>query len=641
MHQCVSDWMLEETLKKYWGHESFRPMQKAIIESLLDGHDTMALLPTGGGKSICYQLPALLRDGITVVVSPLIALMKDQVAQLRSRHINAAAIYTGMHPRETEVILNNSVYGRLKLLYVSPERLQNRTFIEHFRQMPLDFLAVDEAHCISQWGYDFRPPYLKIADVRQYHPDAPVIALTATATPEVVQDIGHQLHFRPGNKRFQSSFARENLSYCVRHTDDKQGLLLHIIKSVGGSGIVYVRNRRRTLELARLLNDNGIAAAAYHAGIPLKERDKQQKAWTASHHGVMVATNAFGMGIDKPDVRFVIHTDLPESPEAYFQEAGRAGRDNKKAYAVLLDSESDHERLIKGLDDDYPEINFIKNTYRAICNYYQIPVGAGLDSRFDFDLEKICNTYNLNYRRFFSSLRFLEHEGLIALPDHNELQSRLFIPIGKEQLYQFQMSNHKAADILTTILRLYGGIFTDFTPISELQIAKRCGTDETHVCNALLELDRIEIVCYQPKSLKPQLVFCTPRLDIKDILISDHNYRQLREAEHRRRKAIIDYATNDSQCRSQWLLNYFGEKSGTSCGLCDICIESRKKSDQYRGERIDDAIARLVDQSPLDIKQLSNRFPHYKRELVIETVRVMLDKEELKMDDGIIKPCHR
>ena len=637
--------MIEETLKKYWGHESFRPMQREIIESVLEGHDTMALMPTGGGKSICYQLPALLKEGITVVVSPLIALMKDQVTQLRSKHIPAAAIYSCMHQREIDSILNNSVYGKLKLLYVSPERLQSRTFVDHFRQMPLSLLAVDEAHCISQWGYDFRPPYLEIATVRQYHPDVPVIALTATATPEVVRDIEYQLQFRPGKRMYQSSFARKNLSYSVRRSDDKQGTLLRIIKNVGGSGIVYVRNRRLTIELAHMLNDNNIAAAAYHAGIPLKERDARQKAWTASHQGVMVATNAFGMGIDKADVRFVVHMDLPESPEAYFQEAGRAGRDGRKAFAVLLDSEGDHERLREWLDLDYPELPHIKNVYRAICNYYQIPVGAGQDSRFDFELEKICNAYGLDYRRFFSSLKFLEREGLISLPEHSELQSKLFIPIEKEELYRFQVTNQKAGDLVTMILRLYGGLFTDFTPISEQTIARRCEMSETQVCNILFELNRLNIVCYQPKTLKPQIVFCCPRIDIKDLHISDQNYHQLRESERRRREAIIDYATNSEVCRSQWLLHYFGEEHDHNCGICDICIEQRKSSihgtSKAEKQSLEEQILSQIGETPLTIKQLVSKNAEIDKEKLVETVRAMLDRGLLKMDNGIIEPSHR
>lgn len=633
--------MLEETLKRYWGHDSFRPMQKSIIESVMDGHDTIALLPTGGGKSICYQLPAILKEGVTVVVSPLIALMKDQVTQLCAKHIAAAAIYSGMHHHEIETILNNSVFGKIKLLYVSPERLKNRTFIDHLRQMRLSLLAVDEAHCISQWGYNFRPPYLEIAKIRQYHPDIPIIALTATATPDVVHDIETQLQFRPDKRLFQSSFARPNLSYCVRHSDDKLGTLLHIIKSVGGSGIVYVRKRRRTIELAHMLNENNIAAAAYHAGIPLKERNARQKAWTESHQGVMVATNAFGMGIDKPDVRFVIHMDLPESPEAYFQEAGRAGRDGRKAYAVLLENELDKDALMQGLDRDYPGLPFIKNVYRAICNYYQIPIGAGLDSCFDFELEKICNAYGLDYARFFSSLKFLEREGLIALPEHSELQSKLFIPIDKEQLYSFQVSNRKAGDMLTMILRLYGGLFTDFTPISEQQIARRCDTNEIKVCNTLSELNRINIVCYQPKTLKPQITFCTPRIDIKDINISDQNYRQLREAEQQRREAIIEYASNDIRCRSQWFLHYFGETSDHDCGICDICIEKRKKEKPTDAHSPEETIAQQLNESPLTIRQLTEGLPQDKKNIVIDTVRKMLDKGTLKMDNGLIELSHR
>ncbi|MBR6330986.1 MAG: ATP-dependent DNA helicase RecQ, partial [Bacteroidales bacterium] len=525
-----------EILEKYWHYDHFRPLQEEIIDSVLAGKDTLALLPTGGGKSLCYQIPALATDGICLVISPLIALMKDQVRMLTEKHIKAKYLVSGMSHREIEIILNNCIHHDVKLLYVSPERLQSRLFIDHLRQMKVNLIAVDEAHCISQWGYDFRPPYCEIARIRQYLPNVPVIALTATATPEVVDDIRQRLEFRNGNV-FRSSHLRPSLSYSVFQEDDKVGKMMRIISNVGGSGIVYVRNRRRTLELARLLNDNNIPAAAYHAGIPIKERDQRQKDWQKSPNGVMVATNAFGMGIDKPDVRFIIHYDLPESPEAYFQEAGRAGRDGRKAYAVLLYQQSDINRLRESLENDFPAPNYIRNVYRAICNYYQIPVGSGQDCQYDFDLEKVCNSYGLNAYMVFRSLTFLEREGLICLPDHNELQSRLYITIGKEELYRFQLAHRDIGDMLTAILRLYGGLFTDFTPISESVIAQRCGKTETQVYNMLKELNRLQIAEYRPKTIKPQIIFTSPRIDIKDIYVSDRNYKDLKNAAEKRREA--------------------------------------------------------------------------------------------------------
>ena len=623
-----------EILRKYWHYDSFRPLQEDIINSVLAGNDTLALLPTGGGKSICYQIPALSKDGITLVVSPLIALMKDQVQHLCSKRIKSRYITSGMANREIETILNNCIYGDIKLLYVSPERLNSRKFIEHLMQMDVSLIAVDEAHCISQWGYDFRPPYLEIARIRQYHPKAPVIALTATATPEVVNDIQTKLEFRNG-KLFKSSFLRPRLSYSVFNEQDKQGRLLRIIKNVGGSGIVYVRNRRRTIEIANLLNDHNIPAAAFNAGIAQKERDERQKAWQKSNNGVMVATNAFGMGIDKPDVRFVVHLDMPESPEAYFQEAGRAGRDGKQAYAVLLYQDGDLERMHESMERDFPPLNYIKNVYNAICNYYQIPVGSGKDNRFEFEAEKICHSYNLDIYTFFSALKFLEREGLIALPEHNELQSKLLITIDKEELYRFQMSNNDANNILSVMLRLYGGLFTDYTSISETLIANRCGMSETQVCNQLRELNRLQMIDYQPKMLRPPIVFCSQRIDIKDLHISDKNYKELKDSAWKRRKALIDYATNNSECRSQQLLRYFGESTSAECGVCDVCLAKKKNTEA----QLDSKIKEELRQESLNIKQLSERMPQIDTELLSNTVRKMLDRGELKMDQDFRISC--
>lgn len=620
----------EEILQKYWHYSSFRPLQKEIIDSVMGGNDTLVLLPTGGGKSLCYQIPALSSEGIALVISPLIALMKDQVSQLRHRHIAAACITSGMYQSEINAILNNSVFGKLKLLYVSPERLQNRTFIDHFRQMPISLIAVDEAHCISQWGYDFRPPYLDIARIRQYHPSAPVIALTATATPIVVRDIQNKLEFRKGNL-FQGSFVRPNLSYCVVKTEDKQGLILRIARNVGGCGIIYVRNRRHTVEYARMLNDQGLPAAAYHAGLPMKERDQKQKEWLASKCGIMVATTAFGMGIDKPDVRYVIHTDLPESPEEYFQEAGRAGRDGMKAYAVLAYNDGDIDRLRQGLERSFPPISYIKNVYRAVCNYYQIPVGSGLDSHFDFELDKICDTYNFDYVSFFCAAKFLEREGLFSLPEHNELTSKLKITIDKEELYRFLLSNDKANDVVPTIIRTYGGLFTDYTPISESLIAKRCNMSETNVCNLLKELDRLKIAEYQPKTLKPQIILCSERIDIKDIHISDQNYKQLKNAAADRREAMISYMTSSSECRSKVLLRYFGETDSPNCNICDVCV-SKHKNDHYSKEDISSAISSALMQEELTIKQLTEKLKQFDATELADVARKMLDKRILKMD---------
>lgn len=616
-----------EILEKYWHYDSFRPLQEEIIDSVLSGRDTLALLPTGGGKSLCYQIPALAKEGVALVVSPLIALMKDQVRSLTEKHIKARCLVSGMTKREIETVLNNCINDRVKLLYVSPERLQSRTFIDHLRQMNVSLIAVDEAHCISQWGYDFRPPYCEIARIRQYHLSAPVVALTATATPEVVDDIKEKLDFRNG-KVFKSSFFRPKLSYSVFEEEDKTGKMLRIIKGVGGSGIVYVRNRRRTIELANLLNDNDIPAAAYHAGIPLKERDQRQKEWQKSSCGVMVATNAFGMGIDKPDVRFVIHYDLPESPEAYFQEAGRAGRDERQAYAVQLYQRSDVERLHSSLERDFPPLNYIRNVYRAVCNFYQIPVGSGQDSRFDFEMEKICAAYSFDVYTFFSAMRFIEREGLVALPEHSELQSRLFITVGKEELYRFQVSNREIGDMLTSLLRIYGGIFTDYTPISENAIGQRCGKTETQVANMLKELSRLQMAEYIPKTLKPQIIFSSPRIDIKDLYVSDRNYKDLKRSEANRREAIIRYATNNSECRSRQLLRYFGEEQQSGCGICDVCL-ARKRQESLP---LEEMIKQVLASGPQTIKQLADRLPNIDKEKLTTTVRSLLNRRVLTTD---------
>lgn len=622
-----------EILQHYWHYDSFRPLQEDIINSVLAGNDTLALLPTGGGKSLCYQIPAMAKEGITLVFSPLIALMKDQVRQLGEKRIKAKYITSGMSQREIETILNNCIYGKIKLLYISPERLGSHTFTEHLKQMPLNLIAVDEAHCISQWGYDFRPPYLEIARIRQYHPDVPIIALTATATPEVVSDIQEKLEFRKG-LLFKNSFLREHLSYSVFTEEDKQGKLLRIIRNTGGSGIVYVRNRRRTIEIANLLNENNIPATAYHAGIPQKDRDQRQKAWQKSNNGVMVATNAFGMGIDKPDVRFVVHLDLPESPEAYFQEAGRAGRDGRMAYAVLLHQTGDLERMRANMERDFPPLSYIKNVYNALCNFYQIPVGSGKDCRFEFDAEKVCKNYGLDIYTFFSALKFLEREGLIALPEHSELQSKLFITIGKEELYRFQMSNRTIGDMLTVILRLYGGLFTDYTSISETLIASRCGMTETQVANNLKELHRLQMAEYLPKMLKPPIIFSAPRVNIKDLHISDKNYTVLKDNAWQRRKAMIDYATNNNECRSRQLLHYFGEDNSPECGICDVCLAKKKKTSSP-----EESILKELESGTLTAKQLANRLPQISEELLAETLRRMLDRSQIRMNQDFEISC--
>lgn len=618
---------IHEILKTYWGYTSFRPLQEDIINSVLQGNDTFALLPTGGGKSLCYQIPAIASDGICLVVSPLIALMKDQVNQLRQRGIAASYLVSGMNHYEIELVLNNCTYGNTKLLYVSPERLKSRVFIDHCKLMHLSLIAVDEAHCISQWGYDFRPPYLEIARIRDFHPKTPVIALTATATTEVVNDIQNKLQFKHP-RVFTQSFFRPNIAYMVLREDDKQGRLLRIIRQVGGSGIIYVRNRRRSQDVARFLSANGIAAEAFHAGISQQERDTKQTLWTKSDHTVMVATNAFGMGIDKPNVRFVVHLDIPESPESYFQEAGRAGRDGEKAYAVLLFNENDIEQLNYNIEQDFPPLQTIRNIYRGICNFYQIPIGAGADQSYDFDITTLCHNYNFSPIVFFSATRFLEREGLIELPTRAETQSQLFVPISKEDFYRYEVENKRFGDLLGILLRMYGGLFTDFVPIDEREIARRYYSQEDIVVTMLKKLNDDNIVSYKQKSSHPQINFLSPRIDANDLQISPEHYDMLKARAIQRKDAMVDYVQHTDKCRSIMLSAYFGDVVTQNCGICDVCLSKHSEPITDITNRIKAALA----VHPLTIKDLVCEVGGTNEERIVECVRNLIDIGTISVD---------
>lgn len=622
---------VNEILKKYWGYDSFRPLQEEIINSVLQGCDTLALLPTGGGKSICYQVPALMQEGLCLVVSPLISLMKDQVQQLCDRGIKAACLVSGLHSYEQDVLLNNCIHGKIKLLYVSPERLRQRVFIEHFRQMKVSLIAVDEAHCISQWGYDFRPPYLEIAGIRQFH-KVPVLALTATATPEVAEDIRRKLLFGKGSRFFQSSFQRGNLSYMVIREKDKYGRLLRIARTVGGSGIVYVRSRRRTREVAQYLTANGCSAGYYHAGLTARERDLSQAQWMKGEVQVMVATNAFGMGIDKSDVRFVAHLDIPSTMEAYFQEAGRAGRDGKQAYAVLLYDEEDLAALQRGFDLSYPSRQQITNVYRAVCNYYQLPVGSGTDCRFDFDIEAICAMYHFQVTEFYSATRFLEREGLIQLPELEEAVSKLYIPIDKETLYRFQVEHPRHDELLRALLRMYGGLFTEFVPISERAIARRIYLDEETISNMLRHLEALNVLVYQRKSDKPQIIFSAPRMDVKELYLSDANYKDQKQRAQERMDAMRRYVMSDDTCRSCMLVGYFGEEQSEPCGTCDVCRRQNGKSDEgsLRGK-----ILALLKGQPMRAEELLLALPEIDESAVKQMLRTLVDEQRVSVNQQL------
>lgn len=623
---------IHEILKKYWGYDKFRPLQEDIITSVLNGCDTLALLPTGGGKSICFQVPAMALDGLCIVISPLIALMKDQVQHLKEKGIKAEAIVSGVSRAETERILNNSVYSDLKFLYVSPERLKSQYFMEFFKDMKVGLIAVDEAHCISQWGYDFRPPYLEIAAIREYHPGVPVMALTATATPAVVADIQDKLAFSKKRNVFRKSFYRDNLTYMAFFEEDKNGRMLRIINAIKGSGIVYVRNRRRTQEIAEFLYSKGIKSSFYHAGLSTEVRDVRQKKWMDGEIQVIVATNAFGMGIDKPDVRFVIHVDLPDSPEAYFQEAGRGGRDEKQAYAVILYDNTDIESLKQNLQMSFPSLTYIRNVYNAVCNFYRIPEGSGANVKFDFDPVAICNAYKMQVVPFFSALRFLEKEGLLMIPEKQETMSRVKILCDKQELYAFQVENRRYDDMLKLMLRLYGGLFTTHVTISEKLLAKKMMYDECDIVNFLRRLHQRGIIDYREKETSPQIVFLAERINPNDLYISDENYKILKDNAMVRMNAMVDYVCGTDRCRSSALLYYFGEKNNIRCGRCDVCIAQRRSSDR---EILQMRILEVLKTNPLTIKKLCAEIPKLDEREITGTVREMLDCNVVGIDEDM------
>ncbi len=535
-------------LNQYWGFDNFRPLQEEIINSILNGQDTLALLPTGGGKSICFQVPALCKDGICIVVSPLIALMHDQVDNLKRRGIPAIAITSAMRKRELDIALDNCVYGKIKFLYLSPERLQTELARVRIGKMKVNMIAVDEAHCISQWGYDFRPPYLQVADLREICPDVPILALTATAIPKVVTDIQEQLLFKTKNV-FQSSFLRSNLAYTVKKTEDKISPLIKLSQQTDGSGIVYARSRRKTMEVASLLSKNNVAATFYHAGLSPEERTKRQKQWLTGECKVIVATNAFGMGIDKSDVRFVVHLDLPDSPEAYFQEAGRAGRDGKPAAALLFYNPKDIDDLERNFEASFPPLSEIKRTYQALSNMYEVPVGSGAGMTLIFDQEKLCKTYKLEAIKVFHSLNFLEKEGYIAVNDAVFTPARLKMITNNETLYRFQVENPKLEGFIKSLLRMYAGLFDEYVRIVEKDIAKRANMTELEVKRVLKDLEQRDLLNYIPQNDRPLFTFLLPRVDAKKLYIAPEHLIERKKITSLRIKAMISYITGDAVCR--------------------------------------------------------------------------------------------
>lgn len=625
-----------EILKKFWGFDAFRPLQEDIISSVLAGKDTLALLPTGGGKSICFQVPALCREGLCLVVTPLIALMTDQVENLKKRGIVAVEMHSGMHAREIEMAFEKCADGRAKFLYLSPERLETRKFREMLREINVSLIAVDEAHCISQWGYDFRPPYLRIAEVRNIFPEVPVLALTATAVPKVVKDIQGKLDFKVQNV-FNKSFVRKNLAYVVSREEDKIKKLFRVCNAVQGCGIIYVRNRRLTKEIADLLVYNGISAGYYHAGLEPAMRLSSQHEWMQGRTRIIVATNAFGMGIDKPDVRLVVHLDLPDTLEAYYQEAGRVGRDGEKAYAVMLFNEHDIVNSRHHLELAWPDPETVKQVYQALGNFLQLPVGSGRDVSFDFDFEKFSSTYKLKPVTAFNALKILERDGYLTLNDAWDNPSRIFFICSKEDLYRYQIKNTEADKILRIILRSYSGVFTDFTRISENEIARRSGVDSPKVAELLTGMQRLGFIEYLPHKNSPQLIFNTERLDAGDISLSKTFYLQRKKDAYSKLDSLISYATNNTDCRSRMLVAYFGEKNPNTCGVCDVCLERKRSAmDGDKAVELERLVLDFITEGPKTITEIVTLLPKNKENDVLSVIRWLIEENKVLARGEII-----
>jgi len=629
---------IHQVLARYWGYSSFRPVQEDIINSVLEGKDTLALLPTGGGKSLCFQVPGLVLEGLTLVVTPLIALMKDQVENLRKIGIPAEAIYSGMSLREIEIAINHVYHGSARFLYLSPERLLTQRFLDVIPHLNIRLIAVDEAHCISQWGYDFRPPYLRIAEIRQLLPGIPVLALTATATKTVVTDIQLKLGFKQINT-FEKSFERHNLAYVVFKEESKHNRLLKIISKVPGTGIVYVRNRRKTREIAEFLIKKGISADFYHAGLTSAERTQKQDRWKSGRCMIMVSTNAFGMGIDKSDVRLVVHLDLPESIEAYFQEAGRAGRDEKKSYAVLLYEDADILDARHNLELAYPEPDTIRLVYQAIGNYFALAPGTGRDMAFDFELTEFCSRYNLKPVTVYNSLKFIEREGFIALSEAVDTPSRIIIDARKEDLYRFQVENAHYDPLIKTILRSYGGVFTEPASISESELARRLNTTPGEIEIALNYLMKREILTYLPRRNKPQLTFSSELIKAADLRISPENYADRKKDAIRRLDAMIGYVSSTKNCRSKMLISYFGQTDTHRCGICDVCLErNRAGLSESDFNNILEVIKPILEQQSLSMEGLVVACPRMNEDKVIKAVTWLVDNDKIEVqEDGTFK----
>ncbi len=624
----------KQVLTKYWGFTSFRPLQEEIIRSVDQGKDTLGLMPTGGGKSMTFQVPAMAMEGTCLVITPLIALMKEQVDRLNRMEIRAMAIHSGMSREEIDIALDNVIYGDYKFLYVSPERLSTRLFQTRAARMNLSLVAVDEAHCISQWGYDFRPSYLNIAKLREFIPDkVPFLALTATATPRVAEDIMEKLGFREKNIH-RMSFARKNISYLVRSSEDKDAYLINTLNKFGGSGIVYVRSRKRTREVAAMLLRNGISADYYHAGLSDELREKKQFSWSAGEVRIIVATNAFGMGIDKPDVRFVIHWDIPDSIEAYYQESGRAGRDDKPAYAVLLCTDADRLRLADSVRHKFPPIEKIKDVYEAICNYLEIPLGSGKNNVYDFNIGEFVARYRFPVMEAFNSLAFLQREGYLEFTEEINNPSRVHFIVGRDDLYKFQVANESFDGFIKLLLRSYTGMFTDYVAVNEDQLAKKAAITRDTVYQFLVRLSSMNIINYIPGKKTALVIFTEERLDRKSLYISPENYLHVKEKYIKRLDRMLEYTETQTRCRAVTLLDYFGETSDR-CGKCDVCRERNElELSKYEFDLILAEIKSILSVRNPDSEELT-RMVEFPAEDVIRVIRWLLDHNKIIRGDDM------
>ncbi len=624
---------IHQLLKQHFGYDAFRPLQEDIIQSVLAKKDTLAILPTGGGKSVCFQIPALALGGLCLVVSPLIALMKDQEEQLLEKGIRTAALVSGTSRRESDIIIGNCIHGDYRFLYVSPERLSSETFIMQLSNMPVSMIAIDEAHCISQWGYDFRPPYLNISKVRELFPNAPVIALTASATSEVQNDICEKLNFKKGYQRFLKSFSRTNLNYIIRKDENKYDKVLQVLKAVQGTSIIYVRNRNKTQDIAAWLNSNQITADYYHAGLDNQTRLEKQSKWMNNITRVIVATNAFGMGINKENVRSVIHFDLPDDLESYYQEAGRGGRDEKPAYGVLVYTDNDIAQLEEKKEKNFPSISEVKRIYNALCNHLNIPIESGQNQTYPFDIYQFCNTYQLSNALAINCLKELEHAGFIVMSEAVYVPSKIKINFDKMELYNFQVKYQRFDNLLKIILRSYGGLFDYFVKINEFQISRHLKTDKNNVINLLNELNKLKVLDYTPSSDTPRITFLHARESTEAMYINPKSISDRKNRFKVRADAFINYVTSTNNCRSMMISSYFGEENLSSCGTCDYCRNKKKELvNEEEEKKIRKFIIDLLENNRLLQIEIYNQSPDNYKQKLAGIIQNMLEKEQLMID---------